>query len=128
MKKRVVLLVDDEVDFLKLMSVRIESWDYDVLNAENASRTMEIVRSKQADIIVLDYIMPDIDGIELLRQIRQIDKKIPVIMFTAYPDLKSIEGATELGVTCYTPKLGVYSEDQESLKSALHMAMEKLEK
>ncbi|MDD5595840.1 MAG: response regulator [Candidatus Omnitrophica bacterium] len=128
MNKLRVLLVDDEFDFLKVMSIRISSWDYNVVEASNSTRTLEVVKNMGADIIVLDYVMPDMDGITLLRKIREIDKEIPVIMFTAFPDIKSMEGSTELGVTCYTPKLGVYSEDQASLKSALHMAAEKLKK
>jgi len=126
MSKIVVLLVDDEPDFLGIMSLRVQSWDYDVLEAQNSANALEIVKAKKADIIVLDYKMPDMDGIMLLRKIREINKEIPVIMFTAYPDIESMEGSTELGVICYTPKLGAYSENQASLKSALHMAVEKI--
>lgn len=128
MDKLRVLLVDDEFDFLKVMSIRIRSWDYDVVEASNSKHALDIIKDKGADIIVLDYVMPDMDGVSLLRKIRELDKDIPVIMFTAFPDIKSMKGATELGVTCYTPKLGVYSEDQASLKSALHMSAEKLKK
>lgn len=128
MKKIAILLVDNEADFLKLMSMRIKSWDYDVLEAQTAKKAMEIVDAKLADIIVLDYKMPDLDGIDLLKKIRAVNKDIPVIMFTAFPDIKSMEGANELGVVCYTPKLGVDYEDQASLKSALLLAINKLKK
>ncbi len=58
-------------------------------------------------------------------QIRKIDKKIPIIMFTAHPDIKSIKGAKKLGATSYIPKLGIYSE---GLKLTLNMIAKKLDK
>lgn len=128
MDKKKILLVDDEVDFLEIMGVRIESWGYDLIKASNGKEAIDAVMSKTPDIVILDYIMPDMDGIEVLKQIRKIDNKIPVIMFTAHPDMKSMKGAEELGIIVYTPKLSAYIDTQLSLKQAIRMAEKRLGK
>lgn len=92
MAKIKILLVDDEVDLLELMSKRIESWGYDLIVATNGKEALDMLKSEEPDIIVLDYMMPDMDGVATLKKIRAMHNKIPVIMFTAFPDEKSIEG------------------------------------
>lgn len=128
MDKRRILLADDEADFLKLMGARIRGWGYEVVEAKNGEEAIDAVMNKNPDIVILDYIMPDMDGVEVLRRIRKIDKKIPVIMFTAHPDIKSMEGAENLGVSAYIPKLSIYSEVQAALKVAIDLAKKKLDK
>lgn len=66
--------------------------------------------------------MADMDGIATLKKIRKINKKIPVVMFTAYPNERSIQESEKLGISAYVPKLNVYSDAQDSLKSALILA------
>jgi len=120
-----VLLVDDELDFLKVMQVRIESWGYDLVKAANGKEAIEAVGRHSPDVIVLDYMMPDMDGVKVLEEIRKIDKNVPVVMLTAYPDRRSIEGAENLGIHAYIPKLSMYSDVQFSLKEVLKMIEEK---
>ena len=123
MSKLKVLLVDDEPDLLKLMGERIKLWDYILITAPNGKRALEILRAQRPDIIILDYMMPDIDGIATLKEIRKVSKKIPVIMFTAHPNEKNIKGAQALGINAFVPKLSLYSDAQHTLKTAkkLHM-------
>ena len=128
MGKLRVLLVDDEVDILEMFGTRIESWGYEVIKAENGKKAMKILEDKKPDIIVLDYMMPGENGIVVLEKIRKTNKEIPVIMFTAHPDEKSMEGSSNLGAMAFVPKLSMYSDTQASLKSAIHMAEEKLRK
>jgi CheY-like chemotaxis protein len=127
MSKIKVLIVDDEPDYLSLMQERIGFWGYEVLSAENGKSALAIIKEKLPDIVILDYFMPGMDGVEVLRQIRKFDKKIPVIMFTAHADIKNIKGAQELGVSAFIPKLSTYSSDiQASLRSVLDMAQKKI--
>ena len=114
-----VLLVDDEQDFLTLMSRRIEGWDYDVACVTNGKDALEALRSGKADIIILDYMMPEMDGIKTLTEIRKISEKVPVIMFTAHLEEKAIKGTENLRVSAYIPKLSVYSDSQSALKTTL---------
>jgi len=123
-----VLLVDDEKDFLKIMGERIKSWGYEVIEASDGKQGVEAVKNKKPDIIVLDYMMPVMDGVATLNEIRKIDKNIAVIMFTAHPEAKAIEGARKLGVAAFIPKLSAYADTQEALKVAIQMTKKKSEK
>ena len=127
MSKVTVLIVDDEIDYLGLMKERIESWGYAVIAATSGKEALGMIKEKKPDIVILDYLMPNMDGTETLKQIRKFDKKLLVIMFTAHPDMKNIKGAQDLGVSAFIPKLSTYSSDiQGSLRSALDMAQKKI--
>ncbi|MDD5584902.1 MAG: response regulator [Candidatus Omnitrophica bacterium] len=127
MAKFTILLVDDEPDFREIMTVRIKSWGYDALTASNGREAVDAVKEKNPDIIILDYMMPDMDGVSALREIRKLNNNVPVIMFTAYPDERSIKGAETLGVLAYIPKISLYTDAQAALKSAIHIAERTLE-
>ena len=127
MSKIKVLIVDDEVDYLSLMQERIEFWGYEVIQAQDGKTALVMIKEKFPDIVILDYLMPGMDGVAVLRQIRKFDKKIAVIMFTAHADIKNIKGARELEVSAFIPKLSTYSTDiQSSLRSALDMTQKKI--
>jgi len=127
MPKITVLIVDDEVEYLDLMKERVESWGYEVITATNGKEGLVNIKKNKPDIVVLDYLMPNIDGVEVLKQIRKFDKDLLVIMFTAHADMKNIKGAQDLGVSAFIPKLSTYSSDiQATLRSALDMAQKKI--
>lgn len=117
-----VLLVDDDKDFLGLLSRNIESWGYKVISSLSGKDALGMFRRMKADIVVLDYQMPGMDGIDTLKGLRGMDEKVPVIMFTSAPDKNSIEGAEKLGIFAYIPKAGVFTDAESSLKSAIEMA------
>ena len=97
MSKTCVLIVDDEVDYLELMKERVESWGYAVITVTSGKEALAIIKQKLPDIVILDYLMPNMDGTEVLKQIRKFNKQISVIMFTAHPDMKKYKGAQDLG-------------------------------
>ncbi len=121
-----VLLVDDEQDFLDVMSQRIRSWDYTVVMASDGSRALEIIKERGADVVIQDYMMPGMDGLAVASGIRKINAKIPIIMFTAHPDQRAIVGAEKLGIAAFIPKFSSYSDSQSALKTALRIAEKKL--
>jgi two-component system response regulator GlrR len=121
MAKKKVLIIDDEPDFIRVIKERIESWGFDVSSCEGGIEALEALKKMQPDAIVLDYIMPEMDGVEVLKRIRAQDPKIPVIMFTAHPDIKVIKGADALGVSAFIPKFSAYTDVQNSLKAALDL-------
>jgi two-component system, NtrC family, response regulator AtoC len=123
-----VLLVDDEPDILFVIGKKIKVWGYEFLDAQSGKDAIGVVKEKKADIVVLDYMMPQMDGVEALKRIRKIDKNIPVIMFTAHPDMSSIEGTEKLNVSSYVPKISMYSSAEDMLKSALSLAEKRLPK
>lgn len=126
MDKIKVLIVDDEVDYLDVMKVRVESWGYEVLVAQGGREAITVIKDKSPDITIIDYLMPDMDGVALLKEIRKSDKKMPVIMLTAHSELENIKAAQDLGVSTFIPKLSAYSDAQSSLRVALNMAQKKI--
>ena len=126
MPKLKILIVDDEPDFLELMALRISNWGCTVLKASGGRAAITIVKEEKPDIMVLDYMMPEMDGVATLKEIRKFDKKLPVIMFTAYPNTKTMEDTDKLGIHAFIPKLSAYSEVVPALKSAIEMIEKKL--
>lgn len=125
MNKKQILIVDDESDFIEIMSAIVASWGYEVSTAKDGKEALEILKAKKPDIIVLDYLMPGMDGVEVLKHIRGKDKDVPVIMFTAHPDMKVINGTEKLGVSAFIPKLSTYSDVPASLKFTIDMILKK---
>ena len=71
MAKKRILLVDDEEELLDMMRIKLASWGYDVLTATGGKEAIRLVKTKVPDAVILDIKMPQLDGIETLRQIRK---------------------------------------------------------
>ncbi len=84
---KTILIIDDEVDILKTLAYRFRKRGYTVATAENGLSALESLKDLTPDLILLDYRMPDLDGVEVCRRIRKFDhlKKVPIIFFTASP-------------------------------------------
>jgi len=83
-KKRTVLLVDDDVDYLFQMKLQFENGGYSVVTAESSKSGMEELTRVKPDIAVIDLMMEDTDsGFTLAHKIKSLDTNIPVIMVTA---------------------------------------------
>ena len=119
MAKLKILLIDDEPDFLRIMGLHIQNWGYDLVKASSGEEGIAAVKCDKPDIIILDYVMPDMDGMKVLKQIRKINSDLPVIMFTANPDIKSIRGSKKLGVSAYIPKFCLYTNMPSAVKDEL---------
>ena len=100
---------------------------YRVISASGGKEALEMIKNKTADIVILDYLMPEMDGVETLKEIRRIDKKVSAIMFTSHPDNRSIAGTEKLGIFAYVPKFGVFTDSGFPLKAAIGMAEKKKE-
>ena len=126
MAKIKILLVDDEPDFLKLIGVRIKSWGYDLIKVMSGKEAVKAVRNKSPDIVILDYRLPEMDGITTLQKIREFDDKITVIMLTAYPNKDALKWSEKLNVSAFIPKLSAYSDTTSSLQAAIEIAGKKI--
>ncbi|NQT47137.1 MAG: response regulator [Candidatus Omnitrophica bacterium] len=107
------------------MKHRIEYWGYEAITASNGEDAIRAFKDKGPDAIILDYVMPDINGIDLLKKIRGINKKIPVIMFTAKPEFEAIRNSEKLNISAFIPKLSPLVDTQASLKKVLYMVFKK---
>jgi len=104
-KQITVLLVDDETDFIEPIAFWLKSRGYAVVSAVNGKEAIEKVRSNPPDIVFMDINMPVLDGLEALREIREFDKGLPIIMVTAaYGSEEKITRAKELGVSGFFAK------------------------
>ncbi len=85
MADKTVLVVDDEIHIVHIVAIKLRNNGYDVISADNGAEALELALREKPDIIVTDYQMPVMTGMELVEQLRQHDqtKDIPVIMLTA---------------------------------------------
>jgi excisionase family DNA binding protein len=81
-----ILVVDDEPVFGKLFKSSLKEPTYRVTTTLSSLEALELMGNEPLDLIFLDLLMPEIDGAELFRRIRQFDRQIPVIIITGYPD------------------------------------------
>ena len=102
----VILIVDDEERMRKLIKDFLVKYDYSVIEAEDGEKAIEIYKqnSENIDLILLDVMMPKLDGWSVLRLIRQENKKIPIIMLTARSEEQDELFGFELGVDEYITK------------------------
>lgn len=99
-----ILLIDDESELLIAMKIRLVSWGYEVITASNGKEGLELVKKYTPEAVILDIMMPDMDGLETLRRIRKSDKTLPVIMLTAYSNDDRIKMAAEYGISGFIQK------------------------
>ena len=114
-----ILLVDDEPELLKAMRIRLTSWGYDVLTAANGKEAIQLVKKEVPDAIILDIMMPDLDGVETLRRIRRFNKKVPVIMLTAYASEEKMQNTESLGISAFIPKGTEFDNASQLIQVAL---------
>jgi DNA-binding NtrC family response regulator len=92
-----VLLVDDEKDFLDIMAERMEAQGMDVSTANSAEDALEMVQKESYDAIVMDLMMPEMDGFKALKLFKETKPEVQVILLTAnVPEEKCVE-AIKLG-------------------------------
>lgn len=84
-----ILIVEDEENLRELYAEDLEESGYEVEKAMNGKEAMELVRKGGFDIVIMDIRMPEMDGIETLGKIITMEKKLPVIIYTAYSNYKS---------------------------------------
>lgn len=120
MRKK-ILVIDDSKINVRILSDILESENYDVYSLYDATKVMETVLLIQPDAILLDIIMPQMDGIEVCSVLQQRDetKNIPVIMVTAVTDSAILRKAFDIGAFDYIKKPFDYIEVIARLKSAI---------
>lgn len=101
---RKMLVVDDERETTLLLTHFFSQKHYDVLSAFNGKEAINIVKTHRPPIVLLDIKMEDINGLEVLKRIKEIDKNIKVLMLTALDDEETITEAKKLGADDYIPK------------------------
>ena len=102
-KKNRILVVDDEKRMVTFIRLNLEHDGFDVIEAYNGSQAIDRLRDSLPDLILLDVMMPDLDGFEVLRLIREVSA-VPVIMLTAHGEENDMVRGLELGADDYVTK------------------------
>jgi len=113
-----VLLVDDDAEVLRAFSRVLRAQGYEVTSAASARQAMDELKSGDFDVIVSDITMPEMDGIQLLREVRDRDLMVPVVLVTGVPAVGTAAQAVELGAFQYLVK----PVDKESLRKVVDHA------
>lgn len=106
MPRHTILVVDDETSIREMLVISLESAGYNVLQAENAKTAHSLVLDKHPDLILLDWMMPVTNGLELLRRLKrdEMTDHIPVIMLTAKAEESSKISGLDSGADDYIAK------------------------
>ena len=134
-----VLLVDDEKEYLDILTERMRSRDFEVDKAQNGLEALEKISASTYDAIVLDMMMPGMDGIETLKRIRKDHPDMQVILLTGHATVQKGVDAIKLGALDFLEKpaeietltakikeakdnrlLLVEKHNEEAVKEALH--------
>src|SRR5687767_5443992 len=98
---RKVLIIDDNKYIKVALSLLLEESGFEPVTAPDGDTALKNIKSERPSLILLDKKLPDCDGIALLEKIKTYDPSIPVIMLTAYSDLKYAENAMKSGAYAF---------------------------
>ncbi len=118
-----ILIVDDEEIIVRLLSMSLRSDGYETVTAYNGEQGLEVFQSESPDIVVTDIKMPGMDGLELLKKIKEIDSEKEVIIVTGHGDIDSTITALQYGASDFINK----PVRDEALAIALERAKAKIE-
>jgi two-component system KDP operon response regulator KdpE len=102
-RNRMILVVDDEERMVRFIRLNLEHDGFQVIQATRGTQAIELIRTEMPDLVLLDVMMPDIDGFEVLRMIREANT-VPVIMLTAKGEEEDKIRGLELGADDYITK------------------------
>ncbi|MCK5466009.1 response regulator [Candidatus Parcubacteria bacterium] len=112
-KNKKILVIEDEATLQKALNEVLSNEGYEVISSLDGSRGLELAQEEIPDLILLDIILPKMDGFEVLKRIKKDDKisQIPVIILTNLSDISDIQKALDLGATTYLVKADFHIED-----------------
>ena len=102
--KAKILIVDDEVSTTKLMQGFLQKKGYQIQIKHDPEEALELINQEEFDLLITDYRMPKMDGLELIKKIRAIDPIIPFIMITAYGNIETAVEIIKSGASEYLTK------------------------
>ncbi len=92
-----VLVIDDDPDVLEFLKTFFENLGHEIILTNNAAEGLKQVVLSTPDLVLLDIMLPQKDGLTILREIKDLDKEVPVAMITAYKDAERVIEAFRLG-------------------------------
>src|SRR5438445_7246186 len=117
--RAVVLVVDDDAAVRDALHLTLDR-EYAVMDAPHGRAALSMVRSERVDLILLDILMPEIDGLEILQELKALEPDLPVIMMTAVKTVRTTVAAMKLGASDYVTK----PFQEEEMLAAIRRALE----
>ena len=124
LKALTILYIEDEEGIRKKISDSLRYYTKEVLEAKDGEEGLKIYKEKNPDIIYTDILMPKMDGISLVKEIRKNDKKIPIVLVTAHTEKSYLLNAVELHLEQYIVKPISLKELKNSLEKCLDVILE----
>jgi len=114
-----VLLIEDHEDTRKMLSLLFDEWGYRATIAPNATEGLKHLLEQGFDLIILDNWLPDLDGVELCRQVRAVDRQTPIIFYSASGMGSEDREAIDSGANAFVSKSGSLGELRETMTAQL---------
>ena len=114
-----ILIVDDEHDICLLLARLMKSEGFEALVANDGETALKMVRLEEPDVLLADINMPDLNGLEVLKRVRELDPDLPVVMITAYAEIQGAVKAMKAGAHDYLAKPFSHSEVIRVVRRAL---------
>jgi two-component system alkaline phosphatase synthesis response regulator PhoP len=83
MDNKMVLIIEDDADIIELLTIHLKDLGCKIMSANNGQRGLAIAKEEQFDLVILDIMLPGLNGMEICRKIRQTDRQTPILMLTA---------------------------------------------
>lgn len=122
MKKRKVLVVDDEIDFLEVLKKRLEANDFEVITAQDGKDALKRARKDSPDAILLDILMPEMNGLDVLKTLRKENETLPIFIITAFSNEERFKVANQFNASGFIVKTSDLRDEMENIKSAIDIA------
>jgi DNA-binding response OmpR family regulator len=117
-----ILVVDDEPDVLLIVKTGMQAEGYDVVTASNGVDALAMVKEEKPDVVILDVMMPLMDGFEVLAKLKEDDATaaVPVIMLTGLSERSKIQKALVSGIHFYVVKPFEFEELIQKVRTVLN--------
>ena len=104
--QRTIMVVDDNPDIITIVKTILEGKGYNVLSASSGQELLSLLSNQKPDLIILDIMMPEMDGLEVLGRLKGVTEtaSIPVILLTAKVQYEDVLGGYKLGADYYITK------------------------
>ena len=122
-----ILVIDDEEDICKMISRTLKSDGYQISFMLSGREALKLLKKEQFDLVVLDIKLKDISGIRIFNYIKESFKDVPVILITAFPDVRTAVSLIKKGASEYFEKPFDIDEIRHSIKYHLDVRRMKLE-
>lgn len=121
MRKK-VLVVDDEAHLVDAIKTRLEKSGYEVISAYDGKRALESIARDKPDAVILDILMPQPDGLKVLRSIRRRNKNLPVFILTGLKDKQRFSMARKLRASGFISKTNDLKREIDHITSVLRIS------